>query len=98
MDLSGNVWKRPVTVGNTTGRAFTGSNGTGVLATDGNATNSDWPGYSAGEVSGATGCGFRGGGWLVGSTYARVSDRIYAAYVDTTRLNSFGARFARTSP
>ena len=98
MDLSGNVWKRPVTVGNTTGRAFTGSNGTGVLATDGNATNSDWPGYSAGEVSGATGCGFRGGTWSTGSTSERVSDRSYAVYADTSRYYDGGARFARTSP
>ena len=98
LDLSGNVWKRPVTVGNTTGRAFLGSNGTGVLASDGNATNADWPGYSAGEVSGATGCGFRGGVWYHGSTNARVSDRNYAASVDATRDSGYGARFARTSP
>ncbi len=103
MDLSGQLWKRPVTVGNATGRAFLGSNGTGVLATDGNATNCDWPGSTTtcptvGEVSGATGCGFRGGGWSVASTLARVSDRYYAAYVNTTRIYERGARFARTSP
>jgi len=98
LDLSGNVWKRPVTVGNTTGRAFLGSNGTGVLASDGNATNADWPGYSAGEVSGATGCGFRGGVWYHGSTNARVSDRNYAALVYSIRTYYYGARFARTSP
>jgi len=98
LDLSGNVWKRPVTVGNTTGRAFLGSNGTGVLASDGNATNADWPGYSAGEVSGATGCGLRGGDWFDGSTYERVSDRYDAAFVYTGRRYNYGARFARTSP
>ena len=98
LDLSGNVWKRPVTVGNTTGRAFLGSNGTGVLASDGNATNADWPGYSAGEVSGATGCGFRGGDWGDGSTDERVSDRSNAAFVYTFRTSYYGARFARTSP
>jgi formylglycine-generating enzyme required for sulfatase activity len=98
LDLSGNVWKRPVTVGNSTGRTFTGTNGTGLLASDGNATNSDWPGYSAGEVSGATGCCFRGGAWISGFTLERVSDRDNAAYVDTNRGSSYGARFARTSP
>ena len=98
LDLSGNVWKRPVTVGNTTGRAFLGSNGTGVLASDGNATNADWPGYSAGEVSGATGCGLRGGDWVDGSTNVRVSDRSGAALVITGRSTDLGARFARTSP
>ncbi len=101
MDLSGNVWKRPVTVGSANGRLFTGSNGTGVLATDGNAKNSDWPGYTVGttEVDGGTGtCGYRGGAWYYASTNARVSDRYYAAYVISSRDNGFGARFARTSP
>ena len=98
LDLSGNLWKRPVTVGNSTGRAFIGTNGTGLLASDGNATNSDWPGYSSGEVSGATGCGLRGGSWSYGSTNERVSDRYFAAFVLTSRTAYYGARFARTSP
>ena len=99
MELSGNLWKRPVTVGNSTGRAFIGSNGTGVLSSDGSATNTDWPGYSGGEINNnATGCGFRGGSWSDGSTYARVSDRSSAAVVVATRDGHYGARFARTSP
>ena len=106
MDLSGNLWKRPVTVGKSTGRAFVGSNGSGVLASDGNATNCDWPGSSTtcptvGEVnsSGTYGtCGFRGGDWYDASTHARVSDRSYAAVVYTNRNIHVGARFARTSP
>ena len=101
LDLSGNLWKRPVTVGSANGRLFTGTNGTGVLATDGNAKNSDWPGYTVGttEVDGSTGtCGFRGGDWFDGSTIERVSDRVSAALVYTFRNLIYGARFARTSP
>jgi len=94
MNLSGNVWQQVVTVGNATGRSFIGSNGTGVLAADGNATNSDWPGYSsgAGEVNGALGSGLRGGDWwdqwgtsstvaapsAGTSTFGRISDRFAA--------------------
>jgi formylglycine-generating enzyme required for sulfatase activity len=98
LDLSGQLWKRPVTIGNSTGRAFAGTHGSGALSASGNATNSDWPGYSSGEVSGATGSGFRGGGWDVGTSVARVSDRYYAASASASRGHVYGARGARTSP
>jgi len=97
MELSGNVWERPVTVGNTTGRAFTGTHGNGSLSTNGNANNSDWPGYVS-EVTGATGVGFRGGSWLNVATNARGSDRILAASTSANRNNNLGGRAARTSP
>jgi hypothetical protein len=101
MELSGNLWERPVTVGNATGRAFDGANGDGALATNGNANGTSlqyWPGYSAGEITGATGSGFRGGDWFKDATYARVSDRYYAADTGTGRDYRYGARCARTSP
>ena len=98
MDLSGNLWKRPVTVGNATGRAFTGTHGSGTLSTNGNATNSDWPGYVTSEVTAATGSGFRGGLWNIATSNARVSDRSYAAFTSTGRNYSNGVRSARTSP
>ena len=98
MELSGNVWERPVSVGNATGRGFTGSHGSGELSTNGYATNSDWPGYGSGEVTAATGSGFRGGDWYYATVYARVSDRHYAALVNASRSNTYGARCARTSP
>jgi formylglycine-generating enzyme required for sulfatase activity len=98
LDLSGNLWERPVTVGNSTGRAFTGTHGDGSLSTNGHATNSDWPGYSGGEITGATGSGFRGGYWRYGSSYSRVSDRYNAAYTSTGRYYVYGGRCARTSP
>jgi formylglycine-generating enzyme required for sulfatase activity len=103
MELSGNLWERPVTVGNSQGRNFTGTHGDGTLTTttsyEGNATNTDWPGIdatSARGVTGATGSGFRGGDWTYAATYARVSDRVYAAYTYTYRHYFIGARCART--
>ena len=112
MEMSGNLWERCVTAGNGTsgntigGRAFTGTHGDGTLTTlanyEGNATNSDWPGYytnlSTRGIYDATGSGYRGGGWYDGATYARVSDRYYAAYSVADRSSSYGARLARTSP
>jgi len=101
MELSGNLWERPVTVGNATGRAFDGANGDGSLATNGNANGTSlqyWPGYSGGEITGVTGSGFRGGYWLLGAAYARVSDRYYAATAGADRDLDKGARCARTSP
>lgn len=98
MELSGNLWERPVTVGNSTGRSFTGTHGDGSLSSSGYADNSDWPGYSSGTVSGATGSGFRGGTWSYSSSLSRVSDRSYAAHVITSRYTFSGGRAVRTSP
>jgi len=98
MELSGNLWERPVTIGTATGRAFAGTHGNGSLTTNGNANNSDWPGYVTSEITGATGSGFRGGYWSNASRYARVSDRSSAAHVRTKRYSIYGGRCARTSP
>ena len=105
MELSGNLWERPVTIGTATGRAFAGTHGDGEVTTtasyEGNATNTDWPGINATAargVTGATGSGFRGGDWNISAAIARVSDRLYAAYVRTTRYGNYGGRCARTSP
>jgi formylglycine-generating enzyme required for sulfatase activity len=98
MELSGNLWERPVSVGNATGRGFTGTHGSGTLSDNGYATNTDWPGYASGEVTTATGSGFRGGDWNDTAVLARVSGRVYAAVVYGYRLSNIGARCARTSP
>jgi len=92
MELSGSLWERCVTVGNATGRAFTGLHGDGALDTTGNANVSLWPGTNA------TGTGFRGGSWYADASYARVSDRSSAAYTSALRSTTYGARLARTSP
>lgn len=99
LDLSGNVWERVVTVGNSTGRSFSGTHGDGALTTAGNATNADWPGYSTSalSVTGAAGSGLRGGSWLTGSTTLFIADRTYAASADTSRSSDFGGRLVRTA-
>jgi len=80
MELSGNLWTRPVGVaanssGNETKpRNFQGTHGTGTTALP-----ADWPGFDA------IGAGFRGGGWHHGATDARASDRTYAADVHSGR-------------
>ncbi|OGV87003.1 MAG: hypothetical protein A3K19_05205 [Lentisphaerae bacterium RIFOXYB12_FULL_65_16] len=92
MELSGNVWERPVTIGNATGRAFTGLHGNGVLNAAGDADVTAWPNTTA------TGAGFRGGSWYNASAHARVSDRIFAAIVLAVRNDSSGSRAGRSAP
>lgn len=98
LDLSGNLWERPVTLGNDTGRGFTGTHGDGVLSADGFATNSDWPGYDGDDVTGAEGSGSLSGVWIFSSSYARVADRNFAASGNTARGITFGYRCARSAP
>ncbi len=96
MEMSGNLWERAVTVGNATGRAFTGVHGNGTLSAAGFADISTWPGYICTEVTGATGSGFRGGSW---GDFERlcVSDRYSAAEV-LDRSSNHGFRAVRTKP
>jgi Formylglycine-generating sulfatase enzyme. len=94
MEMTGNLWERPVTVGNPTGRAFTGSNGNGLLSATGDADASNWPGTTA------LGAGFRGGDWYSNWTYLQVSDRLDAAYpsAPTDRRFNCGGRGVRGAP
>ena len=103
MDLGGNLKEHVVTIGNSTGLLFIGSEGTGVLNSttgyEGNATNTDWPGIDTqpqNGIDGATGSGFRGGSWADTANYLRTSDRIEAALTSTAALNTFGGRGVRT--
>ena len=104
MELSGNVWERCVTVGHAAGLAFRGTHGDGVLSANGHATNSDWPGCTGGEITGArngaTGAGFRGGGWDQPSSRMRVSNRSHASAVNEylNRSSTIGGRAARSAP
>jgi formylglycine-generating enzyme required for sulfatase activity len=92
MEMSGNVWERPVTVADT-GRSFTGTVGDGTLdATTGNANADLWPGTSA------SGAGFRGGEWYDGNTLLRTSDRYWAAKAIINRDHKFGGRSVRQAP
>ena len=98
MDLSGNLWKHTVTVGNAAGRAFTGTHGSGALSATGSAVQADWPGFSGGGVTAADGSGFRGGAWLSQAASLRVSDRGFAAVASALRTYVYGARAAHTAP
>jgi len=98
MELSGNLWERAVTVGNATGRDFTGLHGNGALSTNGHANETAWPGLTSGEVTGATGSGLRGGVWYNVAAFMRVSDRNVAAYTFTLRHNGYGFRAVRVAP
>jgi len=98
MELSGNLWERAVTVGNATGRAFTGLHGNGALSTNGHANETDWPGLTGGEVTGATGSGFRGGHWYFFASHMRVSDRVLAANSSSVRNVVYGFRAVRVAP
>ncbi len=92
LDLSGNVWERPVTAGNATGRAFTGEHGDGMLDGEGQANAPLWPGTDA------TGSGYRGNNWSNGSVWSRVADRNFAAYAFEPRSSYHGWRGARSAP
>jgi formylglycine-generating enzyme required for sulfatase activity len=88
MDMSGNLWNYIVTAGHPTGRAFTGLNGDGLLATSGDADTGYWP-------LTVTGTGFRGGNWSFAIAQMRVSDRAFAANIQAGRYHSFGGRGVR---
>ena len=93
MELSGNVWERAVTVGNSTGRLFQGRNhGNGVLASTGEANVTNWPGTNAG------GAGFRGGAWTLYAAGARLSGRDLAAAAGADRISITGGRGVRSAP
>ncbi len=88
MELSGNLWERPVSVGHAAvGRLFQGTHGTGTLDLP-----SDWPGTTA------AGTGSRCGAWGRASGEARVSDRARAATADASRAGGNGWRAVRSAP
>ena len=91
MEMSGSVRERPVTVGNATGRGFTGLHGDGELS-GGDANVANWPG------SGASGAGVRGGYWFLTSDYLRTSARSDAASTHPARYKTHGWRAVRSAP
>ena len=103
MELSGNVWERTVTVGNSEGRNFTGSHGDGVLVSvsgyEGNANAAAWPHAdtqsSARGVTKSDGSGFRGASWADNGSLT-ISGRTYGAWRDGSRNNKYGGHGVRT--
>jgi len=98
MELSGNVWERPVTVGNGTGRGFTGLHGNGQLTAPGHGAVAAWPGGGESGITGATGSGVRGGSWDFNATPLRVSFRENAASTISIRNIRSGFRGVRSLP
>lgn len=101
MEMSGHCWERTVSVGRPESRLFSGTHGDGNLEVNGNATNSDWPGYTVGQgVNTAIGCGYRGGAFNFPSPVQpnlRISSRILATAFYNTRYYDDAARFVRTA-
>jgi len=98
MDLTGNVREMVITVGNATGRAFTGINGDGAIAANGEANVTNWPSGFIADFSNAVGAGYRGNDWGdPSSTYMTVSGRNGAAYNYKWRDPDYGFRGGRTA-
>ena len=89
MELSGNLYERPVTIANEKGRAFTGKHGDGQLTSNGDADAATWPGADA------VGAGWRGGSWGNDANYMQVSDRLIAGFSYSVRYYDFGFRAVR---
>jgi formylglycine-generating enzyme required for sulfatase activity len=89
MELCGNLWERPVTIANATGRAFTGTHGDGVLDSSGDANAATWPGPNG------VGAGWRGGSWYNDTDVMQVSDRYNAFTSNSVRILYLGFRAVR---
>jgi formylglycine-generating enzyme required for sulfatase activity len=87
MEMSGNLWEQMITIGNSTGRSFTGIAGNGMLDSNGFATTANWPDY--------TGTGLRGGSWLSLLDQLKTSDRNAATQGSSTRTSESGGRGGR---
>jgi formylglycine-generating enzyme required for sulfatase activity len=110
MEITGNVWELPVSVGGLSGRSFTGLHGNGVLTATGFADVDFWPG-SNGNVTittanttpntgstGNAGIMFRSGSWQ-DVQFLRLSDRAYPGWTGlNTRDPRNGGRGVRTAP
>lgn len=92
MEMSGNVWEQVISVGNPTGRAFTGTHGDGSLDASGNSNVSNWP-------TSITGIALRGGDLMDSANdWAKVSNRAYGNIHSDVRGNNYGGRGCRTAP
>ncbi len=88
LDLAGNLTEQMITVGNTTGRAFTGLHGDGALSDSGGANVSGWPS--------SAGAGRRGGDF--NSAVVPFSNRATGSSGADARVYYNGWRAVRTAP
>jgi formylglycine-generating enzyme required for sulfatase activity len=101
MDLSGSMWEKVITPGDSTGRAFTGQHGDGVIDGYGFADVEQWPK----GIKGTSGYGYRGGGYYGGQPYlsdfvpySPIAFRRFGAWSGGPRNAAYGFRAARTAP
>lgn len=92
MEVSGNLFERVVSVGNSAGRLFDGKHGNGLPDTAGDADVVNWPGTDA------IGIGHRCGDFRLSTTWLRLSDRSSAAETFAGRLERVGIRGVRNTP
>lgn len=92
LELSGNVWERNISLGQVSGRAFTGLHGNGNLSSDGLADVTDWP------TASGDGIGFRGGSWSDVAATLATANRDRAATSVAGRENNSGGRGGRQLP
>lgn len=103
LDMAGNLWERPVTVGNLNGRNYTGLHGNGILSSAGSANVENWPhstpGMSNDEILNM-GSGYRGGYYNsnIHGPIMRIAGRQYAAQGSNPRKERYGIRGVRTAP
>ncbi|MGJ8744574.1 SUMF1/EgtB/PvdO family nonheme iron enzyme [Polaribacter sp.] len=94
MELSGNVYETCVTVGTSTGRAYSGLHGNGIISTiTGNGTTSSWPNNTTGD-----GYCYRGGAFVNAADFLRISDRFDGATILSDGSSRIGFRAVRTAP
>ncbi len=92
MELSGNLYERPVTVGTNRGRLFRGTHGNGSLTAGGLSDVSFWPDGTSGD-----GMSFRGASWLNASVFLRTADRFDGASLIIRGNSRLGFRGVRTA-
>lgn len=93
MELTGNLFERPVTIGNANGRAFTGTHGNGALVANGDPDGTTWPAPAT-----ADGSGYKGGCFIDTFQDISVSNRGSVGSANTGRYGYSGGRGVRTAP
>jgi formylglycine-generating enzyme required for sulfatase activity len=92
LDMCSGQWERCVSIGNATGRQFTGLHGNGSLSAQGVHDVTGWPGQNA------TGSGMRGGSWGTEREQIRMSDRAQGSNGQSHRGSLYGGRGVRSIP
>jgi formylglycine-generating enzyme required for sulfatase activity len=101
-DLTGSMWEKVITVGDSLGRAFTGQHGDGNI--DGYYGFANVKGWPSGFADSEGGYGYRGGGfygqnWISRTNpYPPIAYRPYGSWSGGPRNSAYGFRAARTAP